>query len=54
MRLFDTHCHIGLIHEDQLEQLLAVQYAKSVVVSNIVTKSNSLTDFDLVYNNLKS
>ncbi len=54
MRYFDTHCHLGLIHEDQLEQLLAVQYAKRVGVSHIVSICNSLTDFEVIYNNLKS
>ena len=54
MRFFDTHCHIGLIHEDQLEQLIAVQYAKRAGVAHIVSICNSLTDFETVYNNLKS
>ncbi|MCR4676323.1 MAG: TatD family hydrolase [Sphaerochaetaceae bacterium] len=54
MRLFDTHCHIGLIHEDYLEQLLAVQYAKRAGVRHIVSICNSLTDFESVYNNLRS
>lgn len=54
MRLFDTHCHLGLIHEDQLEQLIAVQYAKRAGVAHIVSICNSLTDFEVVYNNLKS
>ena len=54
MRLFDTHCHIGLIHEDQLEQLLAVQYAKRAGVAKLVSICNSLTDFEVIYNNLKS
>ena len=48
MRLFDTHCHIGLIHEDYLEQLLTVQYAKRAGVAHIVT------DFEVIYKNLKS
>ena len=54
MRFFDTHCHIGLIHEDQLEQLITVQYAKRAGVSHIVSICNSLTDFATIYNNLKS
>ncbi|MFW5783298.1 MAG: hydrolase TatD, partial [Spirochaetota bacterium] len=28
MRLFDSHAHIGLIHEDPIEQLIVVQEAK--------------------------
>ena len=54
MRLFDTHCHIGLIHEDYLEQLLTVQYAKRAGVAHIVSVCNSLTDFEVIYKNLKS
>lgn len=54
MRLFDTHCHIGLIHEDQLEQLLTIQYAKRAGVEHIISICNSLTDFEVIYNNLKS
>lgn len=54
MRYFDTHCHLGLIHDDQLEQLLVVQYAKRAGVKHIVSVCNSLTDFEVVYNNLRS
>ena len=54
MRLFDTHCHLGLIHDDQMEQLLVVQYAKRANVKHIVSVCNSLADFDVVYNNLRS
>lgn len=54
MRLFDTHCHLGLIHEDQLEQLLVVQYAKKAGVKHIISICNSLTDFEVIYSNLRS
>lgn len=54
MRYFDTHCHLGLIHNDQLEQLLVVQYAKRAGVKHIISVCNSLTDFEQIYNNLKS
>lgn len=54
MRLFDTHCHLGLIHNDQLEQLVIVQYAKRANVKHIVSICNSLTDFTEIYNNLRS
>ncbi|MCQ2398397.1 MAG: TatD family hydrolase [Sphaerochaetaceae bacterium] len=54
MRYFDTHCHVGLIHDDQLEQLLAVQYAKRAGVKHIISICNSLTDFDKIYSNLRS
>ena len=54
MKLFDTHAHIGLIHEDQMEQLLIVQLAKRKSVKHILSICNSLHDFEVVYNNLKT
>jgi TatD DNase family protein len=54
MKLFDTHAHIGLIHEDQMEQLLIIQLAKRKSVVHIVSICNSLHDFEEVYNNLKT
>ncbi|MGI6433367.1 MAG: TatD family hydrolase [Sphaerochaetaceae bacterium] len=54
MKLFDTHAHIGLIHEDQMEQLLIIQLAKRKSVAHIVSICNSLHDFEQVYNNLRT
>jgi TatD DNase family protein len=54
MQLFDTHAHIGLIHEDQMEQLLIIQLAKRKSVSHIVSICNSLLDFEQLYENLKT
>lgn len=54
MKLFDTHAHIGLIHEDQMEQLLIIQRAKRKSVTHIVSICNSLIDFETVYENLKT
>ncbi len=54
MQLFDTHAHIGLIHEDQMEQLLIVQLAKRKSVKHILSICNSLHDFEVVYDNLKT
>ncbi|MGI6466173.1 MAG: TatD family hydrolase [Sphaerochaetaceae bacterium] len=54
MKLFDTHAHIGLIHEDQMEQLLIIQLAKRKSVVHIVSICNSLHDFEEVYENLKT
>ncbi|MFA5468363.1 MAG: TatD family hydrolase [Sphaerochaetaceae bacterium] len=54
MKLFDTHAHIGLIHEDQMEQLLIVQLAKRKSVKHILSICNSLHDFEQVYKNLKT
>lgn len=54
MRLFDTHCHLGLIHSDRIEQLMIVQYAKLAGVKHIVSICNSLADFEELYSNLRS
>jgi len=54
MRYFDTHAHIGLITEDPIDQLIIVQEARQDGVAHIVTVSNNLSDFALVYENLKT
>lgn len=54
MDFFDTHAHIGLIHEDQIEQLLIIQQARRAQVKHIVSICNSLGDFFEVYENLKT
>lgn len=54
MQFFDTHAHIGLIYEDSIEQLRVIQQAKQAGVTRIVSINNSLHDFKIVYNNLKS
>lgn len=54
MRLFDTHAHIGLINEDAIEQLIIVKEALEENVTCIISISNNLNDFFLIYENLKS
>jgi TatD DNase family protein len=54
MRLFDTHAHIGLIHEDPIEQLIVVQEAKQEHVEIIVSICNNTRDFTQIYENLKT
>jgi TatD DNase family protein len=54
MQFFDTHAHIGLIYDDPIERLIVVQEARQASVTRIVSICNSLHDFDLVYDNLKS
>ena len=54
MKLFDTHAHIGLIHDDSIEQLRVVQQAKHAGVQRIVSINNSLMDFPKVYNTFKT
>jgi len=52
MRYFDTHAHIGLIHEDPIEQLIITQEAKHANVQKIMSITNNLQDFFEVYQNL--
>ena len=54
MQLFDTHAHIGLIHEDPIEQLIIVQEAKQEHVKHIISICNNLHDFFEVYKNLET
>ncbi len=54
MQFFDTHAHIGAIHNDPIEQLRALQEAKKAHVTRIVSISNSLHDFGKVYDSFKS
>ena len=54
MQFFDTHAHIGLIHDDPIEQLRVVQRAKLAGVTRIISINNSLHDFKKVYNTLRA
>ncbi len=53
MKYFDSHSHIGLIHDDAIEQLIIVKKAKQANVEHIVSICNNIDDFFLIYNNLK-
>jgi TatD DNase family protein len=54
MQYFDTHAHIGLIYDDPIEQLIVTQEARAALVTRIVSICNSLHDFTIVYENLKT
>ncbi|MCG8452838.1 MAG: TatD family hydrolase [Spirochaetales bacterium] len=54
MRYFDTHAHIGLIHEDPIEQLIITQEAKQADVRKIMCITNNLQDFEEVHRNLST
>ncbi len=54
MKLFDSHAHIGLIHEDPIEQLIIVQEARQHKVEGILSISNNLQDFFQIHSNLKT
>lgn len=54
MQIFDTHAHIGLLYNDPLAQLRAIQEAKRASVVRILSICNSLHDFYAVYEILKT
>lgn len=54
MKIFDTHAHLGLIHNDPVELLRVLQQAKIKGVDKIVSICNSLRDFEDVYEKLKN
>ncbi len=54
MKLFDTHAHIGLIHDDPIEQLIITKEAKQAGVAHVVSICNNLQDFFQVYENLST
>ncbi len=54
MKYFDTHAHIGLINEDQIEQLIIVQEARQSGISKLISICNNLNDFFTVYDNLST
>lgn len=54
MKFFDTHAHIGLIHEDPIEQLIIVKEAKQEGVAGILSICNNLHDFFQIYENLST
>jgi TatD DNase family protein len=54
MQYFDTHAHVGLIVDDPIEQLIVIQEARQAQVARLVSICNSLHDFTLIYENLKS
>lgn len=52
MNLFDTHAHIGLIHDDPIEQLIVTKEAKQADVKYIISICNNIKDFAAIYDNL--
>ena len=54
MRLFDTHAHISLIHDDPIEQLVIAQEAKRENILGILSVTNNIQDFSSTYENLRN
>ena len=52
MNLFDTHAHIGLIHDDPIELLIVTKEAKQADVKYIISICNNIKDFGAIYDNL--
>ena len=53
MRFFDTHAHIGLIHDDPVEQLIICEEARQAGVRGILSISSNLRDFSAIHDNLR-
>ncbi len=54
MRIFDTHAHVGLIHEDTIEQLLIIQESRQNNIAAIINICNNIDAFFTHYENLKN
>jgi len=54
MRLFDTHAHIALIHDDVIDQLITIKEARQNNVLAIVNISSNIKLFYTSYQNLSS
>ncbi|MEM5948815.1 TatD family hydrolase [Spirochaetia bacterium 38H-sp] len=54
MRLFDSHSHISLIHEDAIERLIITQEAKQAGIVGIISICNNINDFFVVYDQLRT
>lgn len=54
MRVFDTHCHLGLLYEDPVSQIRAIDEAKREGVIAIVNVNTNLFDFFSCYKNTKN
>jgi len=53
MNLFDTHAHIGLIHEDPIEQLFIAKEAEKENITHIISICNNLRDLFELHKNLE-
>ena len=42
MKFFDTHAHIGLIHNDPIEELIVIQQAKQAGVEQHLPRCGNL------------
>ena len=65
MRIFDTHCHLGLLYEDPVSQIRAIDEAKRGLAldkdktkqANVIALANistNLYDFASCYKNTKN
>ena len=54
MRLFDSHCHLALLYQDEIEQIRVIDEAKRNNVIGMANVSTNLPDFFLSYKNTKN
>ena len=53
MKIFDTHCHLGLLYQDAVSQIRAIDEARRVGVVAIANVATNLYDFEQSYRNTK-
>jgi len=54
MKLFDTHCHIALLYQDQIDQVRVIDEAKRNGIAGLANISTNLIDFADSYKNTKN
>ena len=54
MKICDTHCHIGLLYQNSVEQIRVIDDAKRVGVEVIISVNTNLNDFYSSYQNIKN
>jgi TatD DNase family protein len=54
MRLFDSHCHLALLYQDEVEQIRVIDEARRNNVIGMANVSTNLPDFFSSYKNTKN
>jgi TatD DNase family protein len=54
MKLFDSHCHLALLYQDEVEQIRVIDEAKRNNVIGLANVSTNLPDFFSSYKNTKN
>lgn len=54
MKICDTHCHIGLLYQNSIEQIRVIDDARRVGVDVLISVNTHLDDFFSTYKNIKN